>query len=174
MFLLYSLQSPINIGMILRSAEVYGHGVVILDTFGVMRGEKLEVVADFACGALGRSPPIVETSLSASLGHITGRLIGTGFGHGATPLQHMSWQQDDCVVLGNEYDGLEAVMIQRMQKTVWVPTPDRHLPKPRSTTPIDPARTKGVRNDGGTSLNVAATTAIIAHQMFQARNTGIV
>jgi tRNA G18 (ribose-2'-O)-methylase SpoU len=168
MFLLHSLQSPINVGMILRSAEVYGQAVMILDTHKLMRGDKLQIVADFACGALGRRPPIVETQLAACLDRVKGRLIGTGFGPSATPLQHMSWKPGDCVILGNEYDGLRADEIQRLQTTVWVPTPDKHLPKPRSTNPIDPNRTGGVRNDGGTSLNVAATAAIIAYEMFQA------
>ena len=168
MFLLHSLQSPINVGMILRSAEVYEQAVMILDTHKLMRGAKLEIVADFACGALGRRPPIVETRLAACLDRVKGRLIGTGFGPNATPLQHMSWKPGDCVIFGNEYDGLAIDDIQGLQSAVWVPTPDKYLPKPRSINPIDPGRTESVRNDGGTSLNVAATAAIIAYEMFQA------
>lgn len=167
MFLLYSLQSPINVGMILRSAEVYGQAVVILDSHGVMRGNKLNVVADFACGALGRRPPIVEQTAAACLDRIKGRLVGTGFGPSAVPLSNMTWRPGDCVVFGNEYDGLTAD-IDRMATTVWVPTPDQHLPKPRSISPIDPGRVAGVRNEGATSLNVAATAAIVAYQMYQA------
>ncbi len=168
MFLLHSLQSPINVGMILRSAEVYGQAVVILDSHGLMRGDSLRIVADFACGALGRRPPIVETTLSACLGRAKGRVIGTGFGPRAIPLPNVAWKPNDCVVFGNEYDGLNVDGIERLQTTVWIPTPDMHLPKPRSNSPIDPSRSEGVRNDGGTSLNVAASAAIIAYEMFNA------
>ena len=168
MFLLHSLQSAINIGMILRTAEVYHQSVLILDTHGIMKGQGLEVVADFACGALGRRPPIVETRLDICLQRVTGRLISTGFGPNATPLAYMSWRPGDCVVFGNEYDGLEEAGLERAADTVWVPTPDQHLPKPRSISPIDPFRTQGVANDGGVSLNVAATAAIIGYAIFMA------
>lgn len=169
MFLLHSLQSPINIGMILRTAEVYEQTVVVFDTHGVMNDARLETVADFACGALGRRPPVVETSLERCLERVGGRMILTGFGADAVPLSGMKWKSEDCVVFGNEYDGIDISGLERAHATVWVPTTDQHLPKPRSTSPIDPTRVEDVRRNGGVTLNVSATAAIIGYSMFLAR-----
>ena len=53
--LLVGLQSPINIGMILRVAETYQFHVSVIDRFGVLADTaKLGVIGDFACGALAR------------------------------------------------------------------------------------------------------------------------
>ncbi|MEO0668236.1 MAG: TrmH family RNA methyltransferase [Pseudomonadota bacterium] len=169
MFLLHSLQSPINVGMILRTAEVYEQPVVVLDTHGVMLGERLKTVADFACGALGRHPPAVETSLKRCLERVTGRMILTGFDGNAVPLSEMKWKPGDCVAFGNEYDGLDLSGMDKAQATVWIQTTDQHLPKPRSINPIDPTRVEEVRRNGGATLNVAAAAAIIGYSMFSAR-----
>lgn len=169
MFLLHALQSPINVGMILRSAEAFGQSVVICDTHNVMGDENLSVVADFACGALGRRPPAVEVDLDACLARVKGRLIATGFGDNAVPLTYSKWLNDDCIIFGNEYDGLPGSVLGRADMTIWVPLPSQHLPKPISANPIDPARSASVRNNGQPSLNVAATAAIIAHDVYAAR-----
>ena len=51
--LLYGLQSPVNIGMILRAAEAFRFAVSILDQYGVLvDAAKLSTLQDFACGAL--------------------------------------------------------------------------------------------------------------------------
>lgn len=169
MFLLHSLQSPINVGMILRTAEVFEQSVVILDAHGLMSDERLEVVADFACGALGRRPPIVETSLERCLERVGGRVILTGFDANAIPLPQVDWKSGDCVVFGNEYDGLDKSGISDAWATVWVPTTDQSLPKPSSINPIDPTRTEGVSHNGRATLNVSAVAAIIGHSIFSAR-----
>ncbi len=168
MFLLHALQSPTNIGMILRTAEVFETRVIGFDPHGVMRGMHLERIADFACGALGRHPPIASDDLEFCLAQVPGRLIATGLGGNAKPLAFHKWNGDDCVVLGNEYDGLPDAFSARADSTLWIPTTDQHLPKPKSTVPIDATRVEGVRNDGDASLNVAAAAAIIGYARFQA------
>ena len=51
-FLLYGLQSPINIGMILRVAETYRFHVAIYDPFCLLdHPDKLRTISDFSCGA---------------------------------------------------------------------------------------------------------------------------
>lgn len=171
MFLLHSLQSPINIGMLLRTAEVFGQSVVVLDAHDVLRRE-IDTIADFACGALGRRPPIVETQWEACLAHVPGRLVATSFEPNAKPLHAFTWREDDCIAFGNEYDGLPPDFTKVAQTSVWVPTPTQYLPKPKSTRPIDPSRTDGVKDDGNVSLNVAASAAIIAHAIYQATAPG--
>src|SRR5262249_22489232 len=53
--LLYGLQSPINIGMILRVAETYRARISIFDPHRVLDdAERLVTIKDFACGALER------------------------------------------------------------------------------------------------------------------------
>lgn len=169
MFLLHALQSPINIGMILRTAEVFGHGVVIYDPHDVMRGDNLNTVADFGCGSFGRRPPFVSVDLETCLARVPGRLIATTLEGNAKPLSSFGWEQSDCVVLGNEYDGLPPEFTSRADQRLWVPVPPGHLPKPASLSPIDPARTQAVRDNGSVSLNVAATAAIIGHSIFSAK-----
>ncbi|MCR8825248.1 TrmH family RNA methyltransferase [Pseudosulfitobacter koreensis] len=169
MFLLASLQSPINIGMILRTAEVFGHGVTIYDPTNVMQGGNLDWVADFGCGSFGRRPPFVSPDLSTCLDRAQGRVITTAADGTATPLGAFVWQPDDCIVFGNEYDGILKQIETNADATVWVPVPKRYLPKPKSKSPIDPDRSDGVVNDGSTSLNVAATAAIIAHAIYASR-----
>jgi tRNA G18 (ribose-2'-O)-methylase SpoU len=166
MFLLHSLQSPINIGMILRTAEVFGQGVTIYDPHDVMRGDNLNVVADFGCGSLGRRPPFVSADLGICLAKVQGRLIAATLDGNAKPLGSFEWRQDDCVVLGNEYDGLSSEFSSSADQRVWVPVPPGYLPKPTSISPIDPSRVEPVRNNGSVSLNVAATAAIIGYSIF--------
>lgn len=168
MFLLFALQSPTNIGMILRTAEVFETRVIVFDPHGVMSSEHIEKIADFACGALGRRPPVVSDDIAECLSHVEGRLIATGLGSNAKPLPFHQWEEGDCIVLGNEYDGVPDDFASRTDSMIWVPTTDQHLPKPRSTNPIDPNRVENVRNNGDASLNVAATAAIIGYTRFQA------
>lgn len=173
MFLLHALQSPINIGMILRTAEVFETGVMIYDAHGVMKGDAIETIADFACGALGRRPPLVFDRAEDCVARVKGRLIATGLDENAKPLPYHKWQSDDCVVLGNEYDGLPDPLVARADSVIWVPTSSQYLPKPISASPIDPHRVERVRNNGDTSLNVAATAAIIAYSRYQAMQPAI-
>lgn len=173
MFLLYALQSPINIGMILRTAEVFEASVIIYDAHGVMAGDAIETIADFACGALGRRPPLVFDRAEDCLARVKGRLIATGLDENAKPLPYHKWKSGDCVVLGNEYDGLPGPLIARADSVVWVPTSSQYLPKPISASPIDPHRVEHVRNNGCTSLNVAATAAIIAYSQYEAMQRAV-
>jgi len=160
MLILENLQSPINLGMILRTAEVYQVRVGVLDPHGVLSGDRLATVADFACGALGRNPPYVARGEDDLVDWAPGRIIATSLEFGESP-QTFGWRADDCIVLGNEYDGISEAMTRRTNGAIRIPLPSAFLPKPKSISPIDPDRTAPVRNDGTPSLNVAAAAAVI-------------
>ena len=53
--LLFEIQSPINIGMILRVAETYRVRVAIYGSDQILADkQKMQTVSDFSCGALQR------------------------------------------------------------------------------------------------------------------------
>ncbi|MFI5337998.1 MAG: TrmH family RNA methyltransferase, partial [Opitutales bacterium] len=105
--LLYGLQSPVNIGMILRSAEAFQFGVSILDQYGVLVDvAKLSTLQDFACGALARRGLHRLDGPAALAEHRRGRrLIATSIGPNALSLVSLPFLPGDLIVLGNEYDG---------------------------------------------------------------------
>ena len=50
----------VNIGMILRTYEVFGFAVIVHDINQLFADEaKVEVLRDFACGAYQRHPPLI-------------------------------------------------------------------------------------------------------------------
>tara|TARA_R110002020_G_scaffold6361_2_gene26853 strand:- start:2276 stop:2815 length:540 start_codon:yes stop_codon:yes gene_type:complete len=158
--LLCGLQSPINVGMILRSAEVYGHTVAINDPFGLFDdAEKLRTISDFACGALQRRPPRVVSDPLDLVGGTTGRCVATTVLGSARQAQDFDWRGDDLVLIGNEYDGLGAALMERADSRVMIPMPPGYLPKPKSFTPID--SNSSVSHDGAPSLNTAVATSIL-------------
>lgn len=156
----------------MRTAEVFGHGVSIYDAYGMMQGGNLDTVADFGCGSFGRRPPFVSQELELCLDRVQGRIIATSVHASGNPITGFHWQPDDCVVFGNEYDGLPEDFLVYADEIVWVPVPKKHLPKPKSKNPIDETRAIGVANDGSASLNVAATAAIVAHAIYMAGSGG--
>lgn len=168
--LLWGLQSPINIGMILRSAEVFGVAVVVHDVHAVFDDPaRLRTISDFACGALQRVPPrrIGPQSITED-----SRLVATSLEPGATPLPDFRFALSDCLILGNEYDGVPADLVARADIRLRIPMPEGFLPKPPSHNPIDPSRTLPVAHDGRPNLNVAAAAAILFYaawaQLFSA------
>src|SRR5262249_52793385 len=107
-FLLYDLQSPINIGIILRTAEVYQFKVSILDSHGVLGDrEKLNTTEDFACGAMSRRVfQRLENPAAVARLRSGRRLVATSIAPNAFPLSNFHFARDDLIALGNEYDGL--------------------------------------------------------------------
>jgi tRNA G18 (ribose-2'-O)-methylase SpoU len=168
--LLYGLQSPINIGMILRTAEVYQFKVSILDLAGVLVDpEKLKTVEDFACGALSRQVLHHLGDHSAMLRLLRGRrLIATAIAPNPLPLSDFHFRPGDLIALGNEYDGLPDEVVASAAALLHVPTPALWLPKQRSHSPIDPVRTAPVAREGQPCLNVAVTAGILCYAAYAA------
>jgi tRNA G18 (ribose-2'-O)-methylase SpoU len=167
-FLLWGLQSPINIGMILRVAETFGIEVSILDTHQVLRDDTCKTtIGDYACGALQRHPPHLVADL-ASFAETIGmdRLVATTVVSDAVALPDFVWREGDVIALGNEYDGLPAELVREAAVRLRIPMPDGCLPKPRPQHPIDPRRAAPVARDGTPSLNVAVSAGIIAYSAY--------
>jgi tRNA G18 (ribose-2'-O)-methylase SpoU len=166
--LLFALQSPIKVGMILRVAETYCCPVSIFDPHGILdNAERRKVVSDFACGALQRVPPAVfrgAEELGALYRH--GRLIATAIEPDAVPLTDFTWQDADVVALGNEYDGLPRETVRAAAVRLRIPMPAVYTPKPPSWHPIDPARRTPVAHDGMPNLNVAVAAGILAYAAY--------
>ncbi len=170
--LLWALQSPINIGMILRSAEVYQTAVSVYDRSNAFaRPDAAIVISDFACGALQRRPPRLVQDPAEILGGVRGRTIATAITPDATPLPQFVFAHDDVVLIGNEYDGLPPKVLRDADVRLHVPMPPGYLPKPPSRSPIDPLRASQVHNDGQPNLNVAVATSIVLYHAYL-RSTG--
>jgi tRNA G18 (ribose-2'-O)-methylase SpoU len=167
-FLLVGLQSPINIGMILRVAETYQCRVSIYDPHRVLDdAAKFRTITDFACGAAARwgfRSLRDEAELEAI---VAGRrLVATSIEAGASALPDFHFRRGDLFALGNEYDGLSDDLIARADKVVTIPMPNVWTPKPKSSNPIDPLRTTAVARDGQPNLNVAMSASIICYAAF--------
>lgn len=167
--LLWQLQSPINVGMILRLAETFRAPVHAYDPAGVLTdGARRDTVSDFACGALERNPPKAVAGIGALGGLRSGRrLIATTIEPGAVPLTGFTWRAGDLVAIGNEYDGLPAELTAHADVRLWIPLPDGYVPKPRAHAPIDPLRAESVARDGTPNLNAAMATAIIVYDAYR-------
>jgi len=166
-FLLYNVQSPINVGQILRTADVYGVTVHCCDGARIFDDAvKLRVVEDFACGALERNPPILvrPDALPALLGSGRRSIATTVDGRGRA-LQRFTFHEGDLVILGNEYRGIDESVMARCQARLTIPMLPGERPKPRSWSPIVPEG-GAVAADGGPCLNVGAAAAIIAYQSY--------
>ena len=119
--LLWGLQSPINIGMLLRVAEVYQKKVYIIDTFSVFgRPAAQQTISDFAVGALGRNPPVFlpGQSIASIAAIVAGRLIVSTSGSDAESATKFKWKSSDCIILGNEYDGLDAGIERKLVPSI--------------------------------------------------------
>lgn len=162
------LQSPINIGMILRVAETYQFRVAILDRFGVLADrEKRQTIADFACGALERRGyRLLADEAALTAARRGGRLIATAIEGKAVLLPRHRFRPGDMIVLGNEYDGLSAGMVAGADLVLRIPMPEVWTPKPPTRNPIDPTRTGPVARDGRPNLNVALSAAIVCYSGY--------
>ncbi|MBO6551345.1 MAG: hypothetical protein JJ926_10370 [Roseitalea sp.] len=159
---LCGVQSPINIGMILRSAEIYRVAVLIHDAYGVFSDKgKVRTISDFGCGALQRHPPSIVKTLSVS--DLRGRLVRSDTVAGAQSHLAFEWQAGDSLLIGNEYDGVPQDLAAASHASVTIPMPPGHFPKPESFDPIDSERAARIARQGMPSLNTAvAASAMIS------------
>lgn len=165
--LLFALQSPVNIGMILRIAEAYHFTASILDLHGVLDDpEKLKTLEDFSCGSLGRRGFVRLRDAAAAARHCRGRrLIVTSILPDAEALPGFAFGPRDIVAVGNEYDGLPDALVAKADVRLHIPLPELSVPKPASWHPIDPTR-NSVRRDGTPNLNVAMAAGIICYAVY--------
>jgi tRNA G18 (ribose-2'-O)-methylase SpoU len=166
--LLYGLQSPINIGMILRVAEAYQFRVSILDPGGVLDDpQKFQTIKEFACGAVGRRDfrRLERASSLAEIRHGR-RVVATLIDPKALTPAECGFQADDLIVLGNEYDGLPSDVVAAADVCLHVPMAPVWMPKEPSHNPIDPTRRAPVARDGQPSLNVAVTAGIVCYSAY--------
>ncbi len=166
--LLYGLQSPINIGMILRVCETYGFRVSIYDEHRVLEDSaKLATISDFACGAMTRWGFYTIKDKAELTGMFRGRrLIATSIERTAVSLADHRFESGDAYVLGNEYDGLSEDFLREADLLLTIPMPQVWTPKPKSLKPIDPTRNRAVARDGQPNLNVAISAGIICYAAF--------
>ncbi len=167
-FLLYGLQSPINIGMILRVAETYRFYVSIYDPFCVLdRPDNLRTISDFSCGALPRRG-FRDLADDAAIARILRgrRLVATSIVPTRFALPDFSFCRGDVFALGNEYDGLPEGLLSQADPVLHIPMPPGFMPKPKALHPIDPDRTAPVARDGQPNLNVAITAAILCYAAY--------
>jgi tRNA(Leu) C34 or U34 (ribose-2'-O)-methylase TrmL len=166
--LLWGLQSPINIGIVLRIAEAYQFHVSLHDPHGVLDDpQRLSTARDFACGAMSRRT-INRIADRAELARLClgRRLVATAAGGNAQPLPGFRFHPGDVIALGNEYDGLPAEIVDGAAALIQVPTPAVWMPKERSRSPIDPGRAAPVSRDGQACLNVAVTAGIVCYAAY--------
>lgn len=173
--LLNALQSPVNIGRILRTCEVFQVGVSIFDPTRVLQDqEKRRTVSDFSCGALERTRLAKAEDLTRKENVLKlkerGRLIATCVGQNAIELPDFSFENNDIVVIGNEYDGLSEDFIALADEKLYIPMPEVYVPKFRSYSPIDPNRDEDVQQNGLANLSASTCANIIAYSIYlQAR-----
>lgn len=169
--LLHGLQSPINVGTLLRVAETFGVAVDVWDPAGLFRdAEKLRWIHDLSCGAYSRgtfrlldeAPRPKEASI---------RTIATCLREEATHLPDFVFRPGDVVAIGNEYDGLPADYIAGADCRLHIPMLAGHTPKPPSLQPIDPARQPVDPGHGSPVLSSAVSGAIICYAASLAGNS---
>jgi tRNA G18 (ribose-2'-O)-methylase SpoU len=167
-FLLYGLQSPINIGMILRIAETYRFRTSIYDQFRVLDDpERFSTIKDFACGAVSRLGFNVLADEAALAQALHGRrLVATSVVPTGCELPDYKFRRGDLFALGNEYDGLPDTIVSQADSVLHIPMPAGWTPKPEAKRPIDPSRTAPVARDGQPNLNVAMTAAILCYAAY--------
>lgn len=163
---LCGLQSPINIGMILRAAETFGNPVVLIDSFAVLSDPaKRSTISDFACGALDRQSPEIWDDYKG-LDRLGKRVISTAFDGAATPMTGFRWEYEDVLLVGNEYSGVPDLLAKRANASVRIAMPSGYFPKPPSNSPIDAKRVQQVADAGAPALNVAIAASVLMVDAF--------
>jgi tRNA G18 (ribose-2'-O)-methylase SpoU len=166
--LLVGLQSPINIGMILRVAETYRVPVALYRCEEVLDdGAAMLTVSDFACGALQRcgfSHLREAAEFHAWIGDT--RLVATSIESHPIELPKFRFDKGDIVAFGSEYDGLDQEILSLSSIAVKIPMAEVWTPKPRSHSPIDPQRASPPTNNGQPNLNVAISAGIICYAAY--------
>lgn len=166
--LLFAVQSPTNIGLIMRVAEAYCFTVSIFDPNRVLQDrEKIKTIEDFACGGLPRrSFVLLEDKAAIERRRAGRRLIVTSIFPGVSSLPMARFQAGDIIALGNEYDGLPDELLREADLKLHIPMPETWIPKPVSWYPIDPTRTNPVLHDGRPNLNVAMSAGIVCYSAY--------
>ena len=145
---LAGVQDPGNLGTILRSAEAFGAGCVLLGE-GTVNPYNSKVVRASA-GSLFRLP-VVRTKLLGSLAALRKaglRLIATS-SHKGTLLPEANLAGPVGIFIGSESAGLPRNVLAEMDETVCIP----HSPKVES-------------------LNAAVAASIVLYQYFSPRRQG--
>lgn len=165
--LLFAVQSPINIGMIMRVAEAYCFTVSIFDPYHVLQDrEKFKTIEDFACGSLPRRNFVLLEDEAALALHRAGRrLIVTSIFPSVSSLPMVRFQAGDIIAFGNEYDGVPDKLVGEADLKFHIPMPETWIPKPLSWYPIDPTR-GSVLHDGTPNLNVAISAGIVCYSAY--------
>jgi tRNA (cytidine/uridine-2'-O-)-methyltransferase len=165
--LLWSLQSPINIGMILRVAEGYGFAVRLLDSHAVLADRtKRETVSDFSCGAFVRRGLSTLKRVDFDGLRRYGRLIATDIEGATASLPEFRYRPGDIFLLGNEYSGLPPDIRAAADEVLSIPMPPAWTPRLEAIRPIDPVRASMVARNGQPSLNVAMTAGILCYAVY--------
>ncbi len=163
--LVWDVQSPINLGMILRVAEGFAIPVDVWDPRGVLLDKsRARTVSDFACGALERPNTRILAS-EPTPGRQAGRFIATALDEvDPVSLPDFEFRETDLVAVGNEYDGLPKAVIAKADIVVHIPMPLVRTPKPRSATPLDPTRVGFESKDDKPVLNTAMSAGILCFE----------
>jgi len=137
------VQDPGNLGTILRSAEAFGAGGVLLGE-GTVNPYNPKVVRASA-GSVFRLP-LARAKLSDSLGGVKGhglRLVGTA-SHKGTPLDQAKLSGPLAIFIGSEGAGLSRDLIQHMDEVLAIP----------QTPQVE-------------SLNVGVATSIVLYELMR-------
>lgn len=168
--LAYNAQSGVNIGQILRTAEMFQIDARIYDLAGTLRDTiKGRTAEDFACGAATRLNDYLIEDFAAYQAAHTGRMVATCLSPDATPLNEFVFQPHDTILFGNEYDGLPADIVDTADAKLYIPLPPAMVVKPKSHRPIDPARMTGVAQEGLPNLSLSMSVAIVAYEVYLQR-----
>lgn len=164
--LLYGLQSPINVGSVLRVSETFGIDVDIWDEAGLFTDPvKRDCISDFSCGAVDRGAfHLLDEHPEKTI--TAGRSIATCLADDAVSLTDFRFMAGDRIAIGNEYDGLPKQFIGSANLRLRIPMADVWTPKPKSHRPIDPNRAPRDPTDGTPVLSAAMTAGIIGYIAF--------
>ena len=161
-FLLADIQSPINLAQILRTCEAFNHSLVFIHDPRKLFSTHAATIHDFSCGSSDRLKLEFIDQLKEFLQTYARRKVATYLDDKSTPLHQFEFMRDDLVILGNEYTGLEERLVDLCDEKLVIELPPGYIPKSPSFQQIDISNT--IRNDVMSSLNVAASAAIIAYK----------
>ena len=141
------LQDPGNLGTILRSAEAFGAGGVILTegTVSVYNPKTVRATA----GSIFRLP-VLTAKLADLIPYLRDKqvkLFATS-SHKGTPLHKAPWHEPSALFIGNEGAGLPRDVIAKMDATLAIP----------QSRPVE-------------SLNAGVAASIILYEAARQRNT---
>jgi len=164
--LLYGLQSPINVGAVLRAAETLALKVDIWDEAGLFADPaKRDCIADFSCGAFARGAfRLLDQRPRA--GDARGRAVATCLADDAIPLPEFRFEAGDRIAIGNEYDGLPQSFIAAAGARLSIPMANVWTPKPPSRNPIDPGRAPRDPDDGAPVFSAPMAAGIVGYAAF--------